>query len=111
MLEQSGFVDVRIGPPADTFGGYPGDYYSTAYNAGYGSGGLAGRRYRDQGIVGYEFMIARTQSGPYSWWESASAPSTTTSSGAPACCRLRRGHRKLTAVRRTWRRPAPGEVT
>ena len=21
MLEQSGFVDVRIGPPADTFGG------------------------------------------------------------------------------------------
>jgi hypothetical protein len=25
MLEQSGFVDVRIGPPADTFGGAGGE--------------------------------------------------------------------------------------
>jgi hypothetical protein len=63
--------------PPDTFGGYPTDYYSTAYNAGYGSWGLAGTKYRDQGILGYEFMIANTQSGPYSWWESASAPPAT----------------------------------
>ena len=25
MLEQSGFVDVRIGPPVDTFGGAAGE--------------------------------------------------------------------------------------
>jgi hypothetical protein len=63
--------------PPDTFGGYPTNYYSTGYNAGYGSGGLASNRYRYQGILSYEFMITHTQSGPYSWWESASAPSTT----------------------------------
>jgi hypothetical protein len=63
--------------PADTFGGYPQKYYSSGYNAGYGSGGLASTRYRDQGIRSYEFMIDHTQSGPYSWWESVSAPSTT----------------------------------
>jgi hypothetical protein len=60
--------------PPGTFGGYPGDYYSSGYNAGYGSGGLASSDYRDQGILSYEFMVSRTQSGPYSWWESASAP-------------------------------------
>jgi hypothetical protein len=60
--------------PANTFGGYPSDFYSSGYNAGYGSGALEGARYRDQGILSYEFMIAHTQSGPYSWWESASAP-------------------------------------
>ena len=63
--------------PPDTFGGFPSNYYSTGYNAGYGSGGLAGIRYRDQGIRSYQFMVTHTQSGPYSWWESASAPSTT----------------------------------
>jgi hypothetical protein len=63
--------------PPNTFGGYPSDYYSTAYNAGYGSWGLASTHYRDQGILSYEFMIANDQSGPYSWWESSSAPSTT----------------------------------
>ena len=62
--------------PPDTFGGYPTNYYSSGYNAGYGSGGLAGTRYRDQGILSYEFMVTHTQSGPYSWWESVSAPST-----------------------------------
>ena len=36
----------------------------------------ASTRYRDQGILSYEFMVDYTQSGPYSWWESASAPST-----------------------------------
>ena len=62
--------------PPDTFGGFPGDYYSSGYNAGEGSAGLAGTAYRDQGILGYEFMIKNSQSGPYSWWESSSAPTT-----------------------------------
>ncbi len=61
--------------PAGTFGGYPGDYYSSGYNAGYGSAGLASAHYRDQGIQSYEFMITHTQSGQYSWWESVQAPS------------------------------------
>ncbi|MBV8949445.1 MAG: carbohydrate-binding protein [Actinobacteria bacterium] len=69
-----GFARLKGVLPPDTFGGYPSDYYSTAYNAGYGSWALAGSRYRDEGIRAYEFMIAHTQSGPYSWWESASAP-------------------------------------
>jgi hypothetical protein len=64
--------------PAGTFGGFPTDYYSTAYNAGYGSWGLASSHHRDQGIVGYQFMIANDESGPNSWWESSTAPSTTT---------------------------------
>ena len=63
--------------PPDNFGGYPSHYYSSGYNAGYGSGALASTQYRDQGIRSYEFMVTHTQSGPYSWWESASAPSTT----------------------------------
>ena len=61
--------------PPDTFGGFPADfYYSTGYNAGIGNAGLASNTYRDQGIRGYEFMIRHSQSGPYSWWESVSAP-------------------------------------
>jgi hypothetical protein len=64
--------------PPDTFGGFPGDYYSTGYNAGMGSAGLASIAYRDQGILSYEFMIENSQSGPYSWWESSSAPSAST---------------------------------
>jgi hypothetical protein len=71
-----GFARLASVLPADTYGGYPTDYYSTAYNAGYGSGGLASNDHRDQGILGYEFMIDRTQSGPYSWWESDAAPAT-----------------------------------
>src|SRR5674476_990325 len=64
--------------PANTYGGYGStDYstdYSTGYNAGYGEWGLASNEHRDQGILGYQFMIANTQSGPYSWWESVQAP-------------------------------------
>jgi hypothetical protein len=60
--------------PADTFGGYSPDFWSTAYNAGYGSWALAGATHRDVGILAYEFMIANDQSGPYSWWESSSTP-------------------------------------
>ncbi len=73
-----GFDRLRGVLPPDTFGGYPGDYYSTAYNAGYGSWGLASAHHRAQGIRSYEFMVDHTQSGPYSWWESSSAPSPTT---------------------------------
>lgn len=71
-----GFGRLKGKLPADTFGGFPGDYYSTAYNAGYGTAGLASLDHRDQGILSYEFMISNSQSGPYSWWESSSAPST-----------------------------------
>ena len=60
--------------PAHTFGGYSPDFWSTAYNAGYGSWGLASQSHRDTGILAYEFMITHDQSGPYSWWESSSTP-------------------------------------
>ncbi len=69
-----GFGRLHGKLPADTFGGYPDDYFSSGYNAGYGSWGLASSAHRDQGIRSYEFMIHRTQSGPLSWWESVSAP-------------------------------------
>ena len=71
-----GFARLKGKLPPNTFGGFPGDYYSTGYNAGYGTAGLASEHHRDQGILSYEFMIANSQSGPYSWWESSSAPST-----------------------------------
>jgi hypothetical protein len=64
---------VGILPP-NTYGGYGTTDYSTGYNAGYGEWGLASNAHRDQGILGYQFMIANTQSGPYSWWESVQAP-------------------------------------
>jgi len=60
--------------PPGTAGGFPGDYYSSGYNAAIGAAGLASSAHRDQGIVGYEFMLANSQSGPLSWWESSSAP-------------------------------------
>jgi hypothetical protein len=60
--------------PANTFGGYPTQYYSTAYNAGYGEWGLESSDYRSQGILSYQFMIANGQNGPYSWWESQQFP-------------------------------------
>jgi hypothetical protein len=77
-----GFGRLRGVLPPDTFGGYPGHYYSSGYNAGYGSGGLAGSRFRDQGIRSYEFMIQRSQSGPYSWWESVTAPAASPWAGS-----------------------------
>jgi hypothetical protein len=69
-----GFARLAGKLPANTFGGYPTQYYSTAYNAGYGEWGLASSDYRSQGIQSYEFMIANGQSGPYSWWESQQFP-------------------------------------
>ena len=74
-----GFARLAGKLPPDTFGGYPTQYFSTAYNAGYGEWSLARSRYRDQGIRSYEFMIAKGQSGPYSWWESQQFPNP----GAP----------------------------
>ena len=38
-----GFQRLRGKLPPDTFGGYPNDYYSSGYNAGYGSWGLASK--------------------------------------------------------------------
>ena len=69
-----GFARLAGKLPANTFGGYPTQYYSTAYNAGYGEWGLASSDYRSQGIQSDEFMIANGQSGPYSWWESQQFP-------------------------------------
>jgi hypothetical protein len=60
--------------PPNTYGGYGDTDYSTGYNAGYGEWGLASSQHRDQAILGYQFMIKNTQSGPYSWWESVQAP-------------------------------------
>ncbi len=73
-----GFARLNGKLPPNTFGGFPDDYYSSGYNAGYGTAGLARNHHRAQGIMSYEFMIANSQSGPYSWWESSSAPSTHT---------------------------------
>ena len=73
-----GFGRLSGSLPAETFGGFPPDFYSTAYNAAYGSWGLASTDHRDQGIVSYGFMLGHSQSGPDSWWESASAPSAST---------------------------------
>ncbi|GAA3551448.1 hypothetical protein GCM10022197_02980 [Microlunatus spumicola] len=58
----------------DNFGGYPHGYYSSAYNAGYGSTALRGEQYRDKGIKAYEFMIDHAQSGPFGWWEGVDYP-------------------------------------
>jgi hypothetical protein len=69
-----GFGRLKGKLPPNTFGGYSPDFWSTTYNAGYGSWGLASTAHRDQGILSYEFMIADDQSGPYSWWESSSTP-------------------------------------
>ena len=51
------------------FGGYPHGYYSSAFNAGYGSTALRGEEYRDAGIKAYQFMIQNAMSGPFGWWE------------------------------------------
>ena len=69
-----GFDRLRGLLPPDTTGGFPGDYYSSAYNAAQGAAGLASAHHRDQGILNFEFMVSNSQSGPLSWWESSSAP-------------------------------------
>ncbi len=69
-----GLARLRGVLPPGTTGGFPGDYYSSAYDAAQGAAGLMSEHHRDQGIVDYEFMLANGQSGPLSWWESSSAP-------------------------------------
>ena len=69
-----GFDRLKGILPPDTTGGFPGDYYSSGYDAAQGSAGLASQAHRDQGILDFEFMVAHGQSGPWSWWESSSAP-------------------------------------
>ncbi|MDG0790041.1 FIVAR domain-containing protein [Cohnella ginsengisoli] len=56
------------------FGGYPHGFYSSSYNAGYGSSALRGEAHRDIGIKAYEFMIEKSMSGPFSWWEGIAYP-------------------------------------
>ncbi len=69
-----GFGRLKGILPPDTTGGFPGEYYSSGYNAAMGSAGLASQGHRDQGILDFEFMVDHGQSGPWSWWESSSAP-------------------------------------
>lgn len=57
------------------FGGYPHGYFSSAYNAGYGSAALRGEQYRDAGIKAFQFMIDKAMSGPFGWWEGVDYPS------------------------------------
>ena len=81
---QYGF-DRRVGlPGASTyaFGGYAPDFYSSAYNAGYGSAALRGDKFRDEGIQAYQWMIDHAQSGPNAWWESAQYPDPNSPWGA-----------------------------
>ena len=42
MLDDTGFVDVQVGPPADTFGGAAGEEKARAYE-----------------VYGYAFMACR----------------------------------------------------
>ncbi len=69
-----GFRRLKGVLPPNTTGGFPGDYYSSGYDAAQGSAGLAGQGHRSQGILDLEFMVDHGQSGPWSWWESSSAP-------------------------------------
>lgn len=73
-----GFKRLKdAGLPPHTYGGYPNpdfEVYSTAYNTGYAGAALRGNKYRAEGIRDYQFMIANTQSGPFSWWENIGVP-------------------------------------
>jgi hypothetical protein len=73
-----GFGRLRGLLPPNTTGGFPDDYYSSGYDAAQGTAGLASENHRDQGILDYTFMIHNSQSGPYSFWESSTAPSSVT---------------------------------
>jgi len=67
-------------PPHD-FGGYPHGFYSSCYNAGYGSAALRGERYRSEGIYAYKMMIESAMTGPFSWWEGILNPKNTSWEG------------------------------
>jgi hypothetical protein len=69
-----GFGRLKGILPPNTTGGFPGDYYSSGYDAAQGAAGLAGTTHRVQGILDLKFMVAHGQSGPWSWWESSSEP-------------------------------------
>ncbi|WP_149202410.1 sugar-binding protein [Actinotalea subterranea] len=65
---------AEVSDTIHNFGGYPHGFYSSAYNAGYGSSALRGEQFRDSGIRAYEFMIDKAQSGPFGWWEGVDYP-------------------------------------
>jgi len=48
MLGDSGFVEARVGPPVDTFGGAPGEGNARAFDV-YGYAFLARRAPSDRG--------------------------------------------------------------
>jgi hypothetical protein len=70
-----GFGRLEGKLPPDTFGGYPVGLLLDRLQRRLRQLGTGQQHYRDQGILSYEFMIANDQSGPYSWWESSTAPS------------------------------------
>ena len=47
MLEDSGFVDVVIGPPVDTFGGAPGEEKARKFEV-YGHAFMAGKPRKEE---------------------------------------------------------------
>jgi hypothetical protein len=73
-----GFGRLKGVLPPNTTGGFPDDFYSSGYDAAQGTAGLASKHHRDQGILDYQFMIQNSQAGPYSFWESSTAPSSMT---------------------------------
>jgi hypothetical protein len=73
-----GFGRLKGVLPPNTTGGFPNDFYSSGYDAAMGTAGLASKHHRDQGILDYQFMIQNSQAGPFSFWESSTAPSSTT---------------------------------
>lgn len=72
-----GFDQLKDIYPKYNFGGYPHGWFSSSYNAGYGSAALRGEKHRDVGIRAYQFMIDQTMSAPFGWWEGIHAPSDT----------------------------------
>ncbi|PYG88242.1 S-layer family protein [Ruminiclostridium sufflavum DSM 19573] len=75
--------DAEAAEWAYNFGGYPHGYYSSAYNAGYGSAALRGEKYRDMGIKAYEYSIDYAMSSPFGWWEGIGPKGDSSSSTEP----------------------------
>ena len=69
-----GFGRLRGVLPPDTTGGFPGDYYSSAYNAAQGAAGLASEPTATRGSSTTSSCWPTARAGRLSWWESSSAP-------------------------------------
>ncbi len=60
--------------PSYATGGFPG--FFSSYNGSYGSGALAGDRYRSFAVYAYQMMLDNQQS-PNGWWETVLYPGAT----------------------------------